>query len=217
MRKIKSTATKKLSQAVKNKAAGAHKTAAVNYAQKYAHEANEIQHVVNESTAVYAAALSPKTAANGYYNSIQQNIASKVQALKDILQPAKKHEGNITAYEKIELINKGISKKDLEYLKEKSGLGYDQLAEILSVARATLINKKGSEKFNASLSEKIVSLADIYSYGYEVFEDEARFNKWIFRPNQALGGKPPFNFLGNQYGREEIKNLIGRIDYGVYA
>jgi len=73
------------------------------------------------------------------------------------------------------------------------------------------------EKFNAALSERIISLADIYSYGYEVFEDEDRFNKWMFRPNKALGGKLPYEFIDNQFGREEIKNIIGRIDYGVYS
>lgn len=170
------------------------------------------QVIANDGGIAYAIA-----GGNNYFNNMAQNFAGKVQALKDMLQGVHKQASNITAYEKIEMINKGISKKDLEFLKEKSGLGYDQLSQVLDVARATLINKKGAEKFNQSLSEKIVSLADIYSYGYEVFEDESRFNQWIFRPNKSLGGNTPYSFLNNQYGREEVKNLIGRIDYGVYA
>ncbi|MDB5249398.1 MAG: hypothetical protein JWQ40_3792 [Segetibacter sp.] len=129
----------------------------------------------------------------------------------------KKPESRMTSFEKIGLIREGISKKDLEHLKEKADLDYNQLAKVLSVARATLINKKGKEKFDMVLSEKIVGVADIYSYGYEVFEDEGRFNEWIFRPNQALGGHSPYDILDNQYGREEVRNLIGRIDYGVYS
>jgi len=152
-----------------------------------------------------------------YLNNLAQNFAGKVQAIKDMLQGSNRQASQITAYEKIEMINKGISKKDLEFLKQKSGLGYDQLSQVFDVARATLINKKGNDTFNQSLSEKIVSLADVYSYGYEVFEDEERFNQWVFRPNKALGGKAPYSFLNSQYGREEVKNLIGRIDYGVYA
>lgn len=128
-----------------------------------------------------------------------------------------KPQSKMTAFEKIDLIRSGISKTDFEGFKQKAGLDYDQLAATLSVARATLINKKGSEKFNQTLSEKIVSLADIYAYGYEVFEDTDRFNNWIFRPNKALGGLVPFDLLDNQYGREEVKDLIGRIDYGVYS
>ena len=29
--------------------------------------------------------------------------------------------------------------------------------------------------------------------------------------------KLPYEFIDNQFGREEVKNLIGRIDYGVYS
>ncbi|HWB26589.1 MAG TPA: antitoxin Xre/MbcA/ParS toxin-binding domain-containing protein [Chitinophagaceae bacterium] len=182
-------------------------------AKKYtANQVETAASVVNDSGMAYSGAMP-----GHYLSAVAQNIAGKVRALKDMLQGNTRQVSNITPYEKIEMINKGISKTDLEYLKQKSGLGYDQLSEVLDVARATLINKKGSDKFNQSLSEKIVSLADIYSYGYEVFEDEERFNAWVFRPNQALGGKAPYSFLTNQYGREEVKNLIGRIDYGVYA
>jgi putative toxin-antitoxin system antitoxin component (TIGR02293 family) len=135
-----------------------------------------------------------------------------------ILQDAsKKPESRMTSFEKIDIIRKGISKRDLEHLKEKTDLDYNQLSQVLSVARATLINKKGTAKFDMVLSERIVGVADIYSYGYEVFEDENRFNEWIFRANQALGGQSPYDLLDNQYGREEVKNLIGRIDYGVYS
>ena len=105
----------------------------------------------------------------------------------------------------------------MESLKSKTNLDYDKLSTLLATTRATLINKKGTEHFSAAISERILSIADIYSYGYEVFEDETKFNEWVFRPNRALGGKQPFELLDNQFGREEIKNLIGRIDYGVYS
>lgn len=128
-----------------------------------------------------------------------------------------KPESKMTAIEKMDMVRAGISKKDLEGLKETTGLDYEVLSAALAVTRATLINKKGIEKFNAALSERILSLAEIYSYGYEVFEDNSRFNNWMFSPNRALGGLAPYEILDNQYGREEIKNIIGRIDYGVYS
>jgi uncharacterized protein (DUF2384 family) len=39
----------------------------------------------------------------------------------------------------------------------------------------------------------------------------------MFRKNAALGNYYPFELVDNQFGREEVKSLIGRIDYGVYA
>jgi putative toxin-antitoxin system antitoxin component (TIGR02293 family) len=128
-----------------------------------------------------------------------------------------KPEGQMTPMEKMVLVDQRITKKDLESLKEKTDLDYDELAQVLSVGRATLINKKGTDKFSAPLSEKIVGLADLYSYGYEVFEDKERFNQWMLRPNQALGGQAPYDLIHNQFGREEVKNVIGRIEYGVFS
>jgi putative toxin-antitoxin system antitoxin component (TIGR02293 family) len=134
-----------------------------------------------------------------------------------ILTVVKGPENQLTAMEKLDLVEKGISKEGLESLKKKVGLDYDQLAQLLNVARATLINKKSPDKFNTDLSDKIMSLADIFSYGFEVFEDEDHFRAWLQRPVRALGGKKPFDLLHTSFGREEVRNLIGRIDHGVYS
>lgn len=137
----------------------------------------------------------------------------------DIILPnaSNKPESQMTGFEKMHIVRDGVSKNDLELLKRKTALDYTMLAKALSVTRATLINKKKNEKFNAGLSEKILGMADLYSYGFEVFEDEDRFNQWMSKPNKALGGQAPYDLIDNQFGREEVKNLIGRIDYGVYS
>ncbi|RYY06185.1 MAG: DUF2384 domain-containing protein [Sphingobacteriaceae bacterium] len=138
-------------------------------------------------------------------------------AISIIIDKTGKAEWQMTPVEKMQLVKDGLSKTDLEKLKTKTNLDYDKLSILLSTARATLINKKGTAQFNTSISEKILSIADVYSYGFKVFEDETKFNEWVFKPNRALGGKQPFELLDNQFGREEVKNLIGRIDYGVYS
>lgn len=130
---------------------------------------------------------------------------------------SQKPESQLTSFEKMHIVKDGVSKKDLELLKNKTDMDYTMLAKALSVTRATLINKKKGQKFGTGLSEKILGMADLYSYGFEVFEDEARFNQWMSRPNKALGGQSPFDLIDNQFGREEVKNLIGRIDYGIYS
>ena len=134
-----------------------------------------------------------------------------------ILSESGKPERQMTSFEKMTLARLGISKKGLEKLKDTIEVDYDDLAKALSVTRATLINKKGNEKFSTQLSERIVGLADIYSYGYEVFEVPDRFNHWMRHPNLALNGLPPYDLLESQFGREEVINLIGRIDYGVFS
>lgn len=118
--------------------------------------------------------------------------------------------------EKITLIRKGVSKNDLEEIKEESGLDYDTLSTILAVSRATLINKKGLEKFDAATSERILMLADTLFYGQSVFEDKDRFNSWMQTNNKSLGDRTPIELMDTVYGIQEIKKLIGRIEYGVF-
>lgn len=138
--------------------------------------------------------------------------------------PTSFYEGNLaiplsdmTAFQKMNIVRHGITKTYLTKLKKEVSLDYDALAQALSVTRSTLINKKGSQKFSDQISERILALADLYSFGFEVFEDKENFNKWMFVPNQALGGATPFELIDNQFGREEVQNLIGRIAYGVFS
>jgi len=138
-------------------------------------------------------------------------------AWSSLLRVVRRPENQLSLMEKMEVVENGISKESLESLKALAGLDYDQLARILNVARATLINKKSPERFNTDLSDKIMSLADIFSYGFQVFEDKDRFRLWIRTPLKALGGKAPGDLLNTSFGREEVRNLIGRMEYGVYS
>jgi putative toxin-antitoxin system antitoxin component (TIGR02293 family) len=123
----------------------------------------------------------------------------------------------LTTLEKMHFSRTGVTKEYLEKIKMQTRLDYTKLAKLLSVTRATLINKKKQEKFNPSLSERIIGLASLYDYGFEVFEDRETFNHWMSSPNKALGGELPFDLIDNQFGREEVKHVLGRIEYGVYS
>lgn len=157
-----------------------------------------------------------KKRSNSYEVSTESNLLAEEPTVY-YSAPRSLPISHLTPLQKMEIVKGGISKNYLERLKKEAGLDYNSLADVLSVTRATLINKKGEYKFNNAVSERILTLADLYSYGYEIFESKPMFNKWMFAPNQALGGKLPFELIDNQYGREEVKNIIGRIAYGVYS
>lgn len=151
--------------------------------------------------------------------TVEEAAASYKSPLKQesVLKVVKGPENKLTGMQKMELVEEGIPKHSLESLKQQIGFDYDQLAQVLNVARATLINKKSSEKFNTDLSDKIMDLADIISYGFEVFEDRSRFKAWLQLPNRALGSKKPFDLLHTSFGRDEVRDLLGRIDHGIYS
>lgn len=121
------------------------------------------------------------------------------------------------SFEKIDAIKEGVSKEELENLKNGAELDYDTMAKLLNVTKTTLHSKKGKAKFDQYISERIFLIADLYSYGYEVFGNRQKFNSWMKTENVALAGSTPLSMVDTLYGIEEVKHLIGRIAYGVYS
>jgi putative toxin-antitoxin system antitoxin component (TIGR02293 family) len=122
----------------------------------------------------------------------------------------------LTSQYKIGIIKSGITKTQLEAIKSETDFDYHTLSNLLSVSRTTLIKKKGDEKFDQPTSERIMLLAELLSYGREVFESRERFNTWLKEPSNAMNGKAPIELLDTLYGIEEVKKVLGRIEYGVY-
>jgi putative toxin-antitoxin system antitoxin component (TIGR02293 family) len=151
-----------------------------------------------------------------------KEAAAEYQTLNPLMKVASKKARVIPVYqwnsfEKIDAIKEGVSKEELENLKNGAELDYDTLAKLLNVAKATLHSKKGKAKFDQYISERIFLIADLYSYGYEVFGNRQKFNSWMKTENAALAGITPLNLVDTLYGVEEVKHLIGRIAYGVYS
>ena len=136
---------------------------------------------------------------------------------KSLLSKRAEPEHVIGAARAIGVIKKGISQKELLNLKNETELDYEKLSFIVGVTRQTLAKKDESYTYQVSESDKIFRLAALYSYGYDVFENKEGFNLWMRTENAALGNVRPIDFLDTAYGFQEVKDLIGRIDYGVYS
>ncbi len=172
---------------------------------------------VFERVKYYTMSKLPKSKKGSVSSVVSEPAIAYDHMFRVLKGAADKPETRLSSFEKMEVVKEGISKTDLEVLKAKAGMDYTELANALSVTRATLINKKKSEKFGLAVSEKILDIAELYSFGFEVFNDEEAFRNWMDTPVRALGFQKPSAFIDNQFGRQEVRNLIGRIAYGVYS
>lgn len=123
----------------------------------------------------------------------------------------------LSNFQKAQLVAQGIQKVSFENFKKEADLDYTQLAWLLDCARNTLINKKGTDVFDATLSEKLVGLAEVYTRGIDVLGSLSVMLEWLQRPNRAMGGVTPFSLLQSAYGRAEVLTILGRIEWGVYS
>lgn len=93
----------------------------------------------------------------------------------------------------------------------------DHLSAILGTSKTNIHKKKDDDRFSASISKKILALSALYEYGYHVFEDKENFERWMYTQNRALGYQIPIDLLNTSSGINEVKEIIGRIEYGIYS
>ncbi|NQX54470.1 DUF2384 domain-containing protein [Pedobacter panaciterrae] len=122
-----------------------------------------------------------------------------------------------TNFEKIASVRTGISKDSLVSFKQAIDIDYDHLSFVLGTTKTTLHKKQGEETFGPSISEKVIALMDVYRFGYQVFGDHEKFNKWVQTTNRALGNRIPLDVMDTIFGIDEVKSIIGRIQHGVYS
>ena len=116
---------------------------------------------------------------------------------------------------KIATVKKGITKDQLSKFKEVIDLDWMSIGRLLNIASRTLHLKKGNEKFAQSVSDRIMTVAEVYSAGYMVYEDRKKFNNWMKRRNDYLAGQSPVEIMETQAGIEEVKKEIRRIAFGI--
>ena len=57
----------------------------------------------------------------------------------------------------------------------------------------------------------------ILKLAIKVLEDKEIAEQWLRTPQRGLGGATPLSFLKTKLGRQEVRSLLKRIEYGVYS
>ena len=116
------------------------------------------------------------------------------------------------------LAGKGINAEIIKNFSVYFNLSRDTTAALLNVSAPTIYRWiSSSKKLDRNLSAKLFEVADLFLYGIEVIGDQENFFKWIELPNTALGGMKPIEVIELPEGVSMVKDIIGRIEYGVFS
>ena len=64
----------------------------------------------------------------------------------------------------------------------------------------------------------ILVLTELLDFGVEVFNNEVeKFQRWLKKPNIALGGATPESLFDSLTGIQEVRNCLNRLEYGNLA
>ncbi len=93
------------------------------------------------------------------------------------------------------------------------------LANLTGIAPSTLSHQKNSKNARLSIenSEKLYRYVNLLQRSIEVFNDEDYAKKWFESANDAFEGKSPAEIARNEVGAEAVRDLLIRIEYGVFS
>ncbi|WP_324679309.1 antitoxin Xre/MbcA/ParS toxin-binding domain-containing protein [Hymenobacter sp. GOD-10R] len=113
---------------------------------------------------------------------------------------------------------KGLSVQALRTLQRRMQFSNKEISELLSISESTLARREQSKRaLTRDEAEKTIQLSAVMAKGLEVFEDEEDFRHWLETDNVALGGIRPKDLLTSAIGRDQVRDLLGRIQYGIYS
>lgn len=92
------------------------------------------------------------------------------------------------------------------------------LARFLRVSEKTLQRARMAGKdLGADAAEKALDFAGLLVQGLETFGEGQRFLSWLRTPAPWFDGDVPENFVFDRFGRELVREAVGRIEHGIWS
>lgn len=91
------------------------------------------------------------------------------------------------------------------------------LVHILHLPPRTLARRKKSGRLSPGESDRLLRLARVVARAAEVLGSDERAGAWLRGPVRALGGVRPLDLLDTDLGAQQVEQVLGRIEHGVYS
>lgn len=129
--------------------------------------------------------------------------------------------------ERVHIEREGVPYFVLIDLSKAMGASATDAQELFGIPSATYKKKVAEKKpFGGTAGQSVVGMLDLINKVEELldpehpeaqgFNTERWIGEWIYRPQPALGGKPPAEFIDTPSGREEVMRLLGAAASGAY-
>jgi hypothetical protein len=70
---------------------------------------------------------------------------------------------------------------------------------------------------NSSQSASLIRTLEIKTLADRVFGEEEKAEAWLHRPNRFLSGQRPVDLLRDELGTAVVREMLERIDHGIFA
>ncbi len=121
-------------------------------------------------------------------------------------------------YDYIRISSKGINANVIKNFILYFKLSKFKAAEFLSISEPTIYRwTKANKKLDRNISVKLFEISELFLLGTEIFGNKESFFKWLNLPNVTLGGMEPRELVNVPEGVSKVREILGRIEHGVYS
>lgn len=127
---------------------------------------------------------------------------------------------NLTEISDLDLIalsKTGLASREMVALAQRLDLSGKEIAKLLTLSQRTFHRRKPEQLLDQVASERLLMLTKLADHGFDVFEDQGKFNRWLRRPLRILSNQAPLDILDTSQGIKMVDTILGRIEYGVYS
>ncbi|MFT5858942.1 MAG: putative toxin-antitoxin system antitoxin component (TIGR02293 family) [Flavobacteriaceae bacterium] len=118
----------------------------------------------------------------------------------------------------IHIASNGINANVIKNFRRYFNLSLEATADMLNISEPTIYRwTRANKSLERNFSVRLFEITDLFLYGSDVFGDKENFFKWLNLPNTSLGGMEPQELVDIPGGVSKVKDVLGRIEYGVYS
>ncbi|MEM8969920.1 MAG: antitoxin Xre/MbcA/ParS toxin-binding domain-containing protein [Bacteroidota bacterium] len=145
--------------------------------------------------------------------------AGSLSYLKDVLALSAKERKQVrSTLDLLPLSKNGLPIQALKQLQKKLQIGNRAISALVGMSESTLQRRyRSSSRLSEIESQTVLQLAELWSQGMEVFEDENDLRTWLTSEIPALGGQTPLALLATPLGRSHVQEVLLRLEWGIYS
>lgn len=124
----------------------------------------------------------------------------------------------VSAFELTEAhVRGGVPVAVVAQLTGELGLSTPELLAWLQVAPRTWARRKQAGRFDMLESDRVARLGRLVRRARNVLGGPTEARNWLTAPSRSFAGRSPLDVASTEVGAEEVFDLLGRLEHGVFG
>jgi putative toxin-antitoxin system antitoxin component (TIGR02293 family) len=103
------------------------------------------------------------------------------------------------------------------YLADAIGITQERMAQLAGISPRTLHRRLSEPALTPDESDRVVRFLRLWLRAVDVLDGEDEARRWLAAPKSTLLGETPLDYATTEIGAQDVDDLLGRIEYGVFT